>query len=94
MANGVTEVVRVVDHLYQERLAPRHVERIDHALQSGENDDFFERDDMCQRERGQGQRLNGAAGLGPHQELAAIEPLHPDARKRPQRERNNLPRKS
>ena len=75
-------------------MAPGHVERIDQALQSGESDDFPERDDMRQRERGQGERLDGSSGLCPHQQLAAIEALDPDARKWSQRKRNNLPREA
>ncbi len=92
--DGVTEVVAIVDHLDQEGLPPRHVERIDHPLQRGERDDFPQRDDMCQRERRQGERLDGAGGLRPHQQLAAIEALHPHARKRPQRKRNDLSREA
>jgi hypothetical protein len=34
--------------------------------------------------------LHGATGLRPHQQPAAIEPLHPNAGKRPEQERDNL----
>ena len=71
-----------------------HVEGIDQTLQSGERDNFPERDGMGQRERGQSERLDGSRGLCPHQHLPAIETLDPDARKWSQQERNNLPRKA
>ena len=92
--DGVTEVVAILDHLDEEGLAPGHVERIDQALQRAEGDDFPEGDDMCQGERGQRERLHGGGGLCPHQQPAAIEALHPDARNRRQQKRNNLPREA
>ena len=92
--DGITEVVAILDHLYQERLTSGHVEGIDQTLQSGERDNFPERDDMGQCERRQGERLDGSRGLCPHQHLAAIETLHPDTRKWSQQKRNNLPCKA
>jgi hypothetical protein len=92
--DSVTEVVTILDHLYEEGLAPRHVERVDQTLQGSENNDFPESDDMCQSERSQGKRLDGSSGLRPHQQLAAIEALDPHAREWSECKRNNLPREA
>jgi len=73
-------------------LARRYVKCIDQALQGGENDDFPEVDDMRQRERGHGERLESSSGLCPHQKLAAIETFDPQARNWPHCKRNDLPR--
>ena len=92
--DGVTEVVTIFDHLYQEDLPPRCVERIDQTLEDRESNDFPERDDMGQRERGHAKRLDGRSRLCPHQQLAAIEALNPDARKWRERKRRNQPCKT
>ena len=49
---------------------------------------------MCQGQRGQGERLDGGGRLCPHQKLATIEALDPDAGEWPQHERDNLSRKA
>ena len=64
------------------------------ALQHGESDDFPESDDMRQRERGHGERLDGGGGLGPYQQLAAIEALDPDAGKWSQQQTKQSVRRS
>ncbi len=50
--DGVTEVVTIIDHLYEEGLPSRHIEGINYALHNGESDNFPEVDDVCQREHG------------------------------------------
>ena len=87
--DGVTQIVAVHTiavsyHLDKERLPSGHVEGVDHALQGGESDDLPKSNDMGQRERGQRQRLDCRCRLCSDQELASIEPLYPDPRKRTQ----------
>ena len=52
------------------------------------------RDHARQRQRGQRQRLHARQRLGPHQKLASVEAVDPDAGKRRQHKCGNLSRES
>ena len=91
--DGVAEIIAIVHHLHEKRLPAGHVERVDQPLQRAERDDFPERDQMREGQRRERERLDRASRLRPHQQLPAIEALDPDARDRPERERDNLRRK-
>src|ERR1700683_4679337 len=62
-----------------ERLAAGHVEGVDEALEGHEQNDFGEGNDVRESERGEGEGLDGAEGLGPDEKFAAVETLDPDS---------------
>lgn len=80
----------ILDHRDEEGLTAGHIEGIDQPLQRTEGDDLPEDNDMRECERRRGKRLNSGGDLGPHQELATIEALDPDACNGSDRERNDL----
>ena len=92
--DGVLEVRGVVDHLDEEGLAAGHVQRVDDALDGGEGDDLPQRDAVGEGEDGEGEGLEGACGLGPDEELAAVETYLPRRRRRGRGRRRGSGRRS
>ena len=75
--DGVAEVVGIVNHLHEKRLAAGHIEGVDEALKRGEGDDLPEIDAVSESERGHRKGLNGGGNLRPDEKFAAIEALDP-----------------
>ena len=68
--------VTMFDH---ERLPAGNVQRVDQALHQRQPHGPVHVDVMAQRQRRQRERLQHGQRLRPHEKLAAIEPVHPDA---------------
>ena len=88
--DGVLQVALVFDHLDHERLAAGHVEGIDAALHHAERKQHGNVDEMRKCEGSKCERLHHGEGLRPDQNLAAVETVDPDTRKRRKNEGGNL----
>jgi hypothetical protein len=94
MAMAFDRSSAVLDHLDHEGLAAGHVEGIHDALHHTESQQPVNRDVARQRQAGQRQRLHHRQRLRPHQNLAAIQAVHPYAGEGCKQKGGNLPRKA
>jgi hypothetical protein len=90
----VPQVLPVLDHGEQERLAAGHVERIDNALDDAEGDDPVNRDGAGERQHGKRERLEHRHGLRHDEQAMTIPPVDVNARHRTEEKRWKLAREA
>ena len=88
----VRQIVLVLDHRDEERLAPGHVERVDDALDHVQHDDRFDGDAAAERQRREDERLQHRDRLRDHEQPAAVPAIDEDAGERAEKKRRKLPR--
>jgi hypothetical protein len=88
--DGIAQVLAVLDHGQQERLARGHVEGVDHALDHAERDEPADRDVPAQGEDRKGEGLQHRHGLCDDEQVVPVRAVNEDAREGPEHKRGKL----
>jgi hypothetical protein len=86
----ISQILAVLDHIHQERLPRRHVERVDQPLKQREPENPPDVDRPRERESAHRERLHHREDLRDHQHAMAVPAVDPDARHRRQKKRRDL----
>jgi hypothetical protein len=93
--DGVPQVLGVpLDHVHDEGLADRHVERVNGAQQDAEDNDRPDADRVGEDQDGEGQSLNQGKRLGQEEHLVPVPAVGEDAGERGDHEHRQLPRET